>query len=114
MISHRYKLIFIHQRKAAGISIITSFGLMPSQKDWHVFNDGALSTDPLWSDRESVYGGYVVAACIRNPWDRFISGWKYLNSTKKKPIMSVLNNLPKSGHDYRHLTRPQSSTLFDA
>lgn len=27
--------------------------------------------------------------------------------------MDVLRNLPKEGHDYRHVTRLQSETLFD-
>jgi hypothetical protein len=43
MISHRYRCIFVHQRKCAGTSIIRAFGLGPEHPDWHVANDGVLA-----------------------------------------------------------------------
>ncbi len=50
---------------------------------------------------------------MRNPWDRFISGWRYCASTKDRPLLDVLENPPQDGHDYRHLTRPQHTILCD-
>ncbi|MCI5142064.1 MAG: hypothetical protein D3909_10155 [Candidatus Electrothrix sp. ATG1] len=113
MISHHFKCIFIHQRKNAGSSIISSFGITPEQKEWHIFNDGVLSENPDWKEKLSFYNDYFVFSVIRNPWDRFISGWKYCESTRNKELIDVINDLPKTGHDYRHLTRPQIEILLD-
>ena len=109
MICHRTRVIFIHQRKCAGTSIIRAFGISPRQKEWHLYNDGVLG--PEFDQRPA---DYRVVAVVRNPWDRFVSGWKYCKSTRGKPIREVLRVLPKEGHDYRHLTRPQHATLFRA
>jgi hypothetical protein len=114
MISHEYKCVFIHQRKCAGTSIIRSFGLSPKQADWHLYNEGSLTLEPeSWDSVVKNHPGYLVFSVVRNPWDRFVSGWKYCQSTRDRSILDVLNNLPQEGHDYRHLTRPQSAILFD-
>lgn len=70
-------------------------------------NDGVLSLE-----YESA-PSYFKFAVVRNPWDRFVSGWKYLESTRNRSLREVLTNLPQTGKDYRHLTRPQHSTLYD-
>ena len=113
MISHKYRCIFIHQRKSAGCSIITSFGITPDEPDWHIFNNGTLSEE--WRQRHELAGGYTVFTVVRNPWDRFVSGWKYLAALRDRPLLDVLRNLPppETGHDYRHLTRPQLDILLD-
>jgi chondroitin 4-sulfotransferase 11 len=107
MISHDYKCIFIHQRKCAGCSIIDTFGFDVADPEWHFMNDGVLSLE-----YESA-PSYFKFAVVRNPWDRFVSGWKYLESTRNRSLREVLTNLPQTGKDYRHLTRPQHSTLYD-
>lgn len=113
MISHTYKCIFIHQRKCAGTSIIRSFGLTPKNPEWHTFNNGTKSDAPeSWSVAEEKYSEYMVFSVVRNPWDRFVSGWKYCPSTRDREIIDVLRNLPEEGHDYRHLTRLQSEILY--
>jgi Sulfotransferase family len=114
MISHLYRCIFIHQRKTAGCSIISSFGITPEHREWHLFNDGTLSEE--WTHRQESARDYVVFTVIRNPWDRFISGWKYLAATRNRPLLEVLQDLPaeSTGADYRHLTRPQVDILMDA
>jgi len=114
MISHRHRCIFIHQRKTAGCSIIASFGITQAQPDWGPFNDGTLGED--WKHREESARDYVVFTVVRNPWDRFVSGWKYLAATRNRSLLDVLQNLPakQTGHDYRHLTRRQMDILFDA
>ena len=110
MISHAHQCIFVHQRKCAGSSIITSFGFGLDSPDWHFANDGVLSPD--WSANPELIHDYFKFAVIRNPWDRFISGWKYCESTRDRSLMDVLTKPPREGHDYRHLTRPQHLTLF--
>lgn len=108
MISHTYKCIFIHQRKCAGISIIRAFDLDLGNPDWHFMNDGTLSPE-----YPTAPAGYFLFSVVRNPWDRFISGWKYCASTRRRSLHDVLTNLPREGHDYRHLTRPQHAILYD-
>lgn len=108
MICHTYKCIFIHQRKCAGTSIIHAFGLDPDNPDWHFMNDGVLS-----AEYASAPAGYFRFSVVRNPWDRFISGWKYCATTRHKSLRDALTSLPREGHDYRHLTRPQHTILFD-
>jgi hypothetical protein len=108
MICHTYKCIFIHQRKCAGCSIIQSFGFEPGDPEWYYMNDGVLSPG-----YESDPSGYFRFSVVRNPWDRFVSGWKYLSATRHRSLRDVLANLPRDGADYRHLTRPQHTILYD-
>lgn len=109
MICHRHKSIFIHQRKCAGNSIIRAFDIDAENPDWHFMNDGVLSPD-----FKSAPTDYFIFAVIRNPWDRFISGWKYCATTRDRTLRDVLQNLPSKGHDYRHLTRQQYATLYNS
>ena len=114
VIDHSYKCIFIHQRKCAGISIIRSFGITPRQRKWHSLNDGVLSEEPdKWENTIIQYPHYLVFSVVRNPWDRFVSGWKYCRSTRQRDLIDVLRSLPVEGHDYRHVTRLQSAILYD-
>jgi hypothetical protein len=111
MICHKYKCIFIHQRKNAGTAIINSFGYTPDSAEWRRFNEGALSFG--WKFRGPVVRDYLVFAVARNPWERFISGWKYLPKYRNLSLDDVIEDLPQRGADYRHLTRPQLDTLVD-
>jgi hypothetical protein len=107
MICHAYSCIFVHQRKCAGCSIIRAFDLDPSMPDWHFMNDGILSPE-----YEAAPARYFRFSVIRNPWDRFVSGWKYLPSTRERDLHELLADLPREGADYRHLTRPQHAILY--
>ena len=112
MICDKYKCIFIHLRKNAGSSIIRSFGYKPKDREWNLFNEGTLS--PEWEEYRETIQNYLVFTVVRNPWDRFVSGWKYLSEYKKLSLDAVIANLPPEGHDYRHMTRPQMDVLVDA
>lgn len=117
MICHKYKCIFIHIPKVAGTSIITAFN-----KKWGtdetLFLLGGNCTENVneLKIHNNQYSDYVKFTVIRNPWDRFISGWKYCNSTKNKPLIHVLNDLPKrrhNPHDHDHLTRLQTDIIYN-
>ncbi|MEI4235346.1 sulfotransferase family 2 domain-containing protein [Roseovarius sp. D22-M7] len=86
MYSAEKKCIFVHQRKAAGTSIKTLFPDATAE-----FNDGIL--DPNWNTDSRITESFKFTV-IRNPWDRFVSGWKYLRSTRNRSIEDVLLNLP--------------------
>jgi len=109
MISRQHECIFIHQRKCAGMAVIATFGLRPDNPDYHYMNDGVLS--PEYALRPA---DYFIFSVVRNPWDRFVSGWKYCANTRLRTLRDVLLNPPQIGHDYRHVTRPQVDILFDA
>jgi hypothetical protein len=108
MIDRQHKCIFVHQRKCAGTSVIATFGLQPDDPDYHYMNDGALSAE--YAQRPS---DHFIFSVIRNPWDRFVSGWKYCASTRTRSLRDVLLDPPQTGHDYRHVTRPQVDILVD-
>lgn len=112
MICHEHRCVFIHQRKNAGTSIIQSFGFKPMSPEWRLFNNGTLSEE--WQRRDESAKDYLVFTVVRNPWDRFVSGWKYLPKYRDLPLDEVMADLPQEGHDYRHPTRPQLDILVDA
>jgi hypothetical protein len=109
MIDHAYRCIFIHQRKAAGASIISSFGLTTADANWHLYNSGVLS--PEWRKRTPAERRYFVFSVVRNPYDRVISGWQYLEALRDRSLKAALEKPPRRGHDYRHFTRPQIALL---
>lgn len=122
MISHEYKCVFLHQRKCAGTSICCAFGVewSPQNEDWDFMDGGVKSPD------DSKFKSYFRFSVVRNPYDRFVSGWKYCNGTKDRSLLDVLHNLPRNdpdatkesdpygerAHDYVHVTRPQYDILF--
>lgn len=120
MISHKYQCIFVHVRKAAGTSIKKTFDDVPS----HELNQygGGLCSAAGWSLSDYYIRHYLKFTVIRNPWDRFVSGWLYCRSTKDRSIKDVLRRLPapwedsgigKVGHDFRHVTRLQTDMIAD-
>lgn len=54
---------------------------------------------------------------IRNPFDKFVSSWRYLKKYRDLPAASVLNNLPsrvQDFHDWHHITRTQHNCIADS
>lgn len=94
MISHKYKCIALHQRKAGGTSIKAIFDdVLPDSPEREYLNEGAL--DPDWSQTDPVIRGYFKFVVVRNPYDRFVSGWKYCNTTRNRPLIDCLRYLPE-------------------
>ena len=121
MISHLYKRIFVHQRKCAGTSICCALNIPWSRDshDWHFMDGGVNSDDSLIAPH------YFTFSIVRNPFDRFISGWKYCESkgSPRMTITDLLKDLPhrpadgddadsRVVHDYVHITRPQHEILY--
>jgi hypothetical protein len=92
MISHADRCIFVHQRKSAGTSVKALFPDATGE-DRGRFNDGVLS--PGWDPDDPLVRDYFKFTVVRNPWDRFVSGWKYLKSTRGMSLVDVLENLPR-------------------
>ncbi len=92
MISHRHRCIFVHQRKSAGTTVKALFP-DATGADRGRFNDGVL--DPEWHAGNPLVRDYLTFTVVRNPWDRFVSGWQYCASTRDRPIADVLANLPR-------------------
>jgi len=87
MISDAKKIIFIHIRKNAGSFFYSALG----EKN-ELLNNGVL--DSSWHEMKKKRPDYRVIAIIRNPWDRFLSGWRYCRSTRDIPIDQLLKWLP--------------------
>ncbi|MBP7243276.1 sulfotransferase family 2 domain-containing protein [Amaricoccus sp.] len=92
MISHAWRCIFVHQRKSAGTSVKAMFP-DATGADRGRFNEGVL--EPHWDEDDPTIRAYLKFTVIRNPWDRFISGWKHCRSTKHRSVLDVLENLPR-------------------
>ncbi len=92
MISHKYRCIFVHQRKSAGTSVKALFPDAVGE-DRRRFNNGVL--DPDWRPDNALIRDYHSFTVVRNPWDRFVSGWKFCRSTRDRPLLDVLANLPR-------------------
>lgn len=121
MISHDYRYIFIHQRKCAGMAITSALGASPESPDFHIFNDGTWSDNDLfahWYQHPEWTENYHIFAVCRNPWDRFVSGWRYLKETQDLGLDEVLDEIEAGNFDgnakvLSHLVRPQLAILQD-
>lgn len=111
MICHKYNCIFIHVPKNAGTSIINSFDMSWGPYETSFLLSGKHSPKEHWIEYALNYTDYFIFSVVRNPWEKFISGWKYCESTRNKSLDEVLNNLPQDGHDFIHLTRTQTDTI---
>ena len=116
MLLKKYSIIFVHQRKCAGSAI--KFALSELGQINSVLQDGLCDKD--WKTYQSHLNRYFKFCVIRNPWDRFVSSWKYLTAYQDLDVRSILEKLPEKKakssqerHDYRHLSQLQSDLIFD-
>jgi len=125
MISHKHKFIFIFQHKCASSSLKRA--LLKVDNFNKCFHHGAKSED-YKNNQMTKYSDYFVFANIRNPYERAVSSWMYLQRdflferqfTKGLSLKDTFKNLPKSNgkqdmsnHDYIHITQQQVDSLLD-
>ncbi len=86
LISHKYKVIFIHIGKNAGGSIIDKAGGV--LHEYMGDNDERLTLFvdiQKWRERyKAEFKEYFKFCFVRNPWDRLVSGYFYLQPRLKK------------------------------
>lgn len=91
MYSPKYNLIFIHNKKVAG----TSFKRAISSQDPYIqirrFDNGLLDDTfrAFVKDKRP-----MLVTITRNPWDRFMSAWKWGVSTRYRSVERVLRFPP--------------------
>lgn len=99
MINHQYKCIFIHNPHSGAKNIIHEF----YPKYWEDYNNNILinflsnGVNKSGNDYQTYlnqYSNYYVFACVRNPWDRFVEGWKSSRKLRNKTLDEVLDNMP--------------------
>lgn len=121
MISHEHKCIFVRMPKRASTSICRVFGMDWDNPDMHYMNEGPDSDEALSAPP------YFKFSVVRNPYDRFVSGWKFCEYTKDRPLLDVLRNLLRwhqvpvgfnfsdpatDFFAYTHITKPQHERLL--
>ena len=120
MISHKHKFIFIFQHKCAGTTLKS---VLEKHDAWNLeFHLGVKSYEYNDYDLEK-YKDYFIFAVKRNPYDRVVSGWKYLQNDLPSNVKRTLKrglsfkdtllNLPQKGHDYHHITQLQTENLIN-
>ena len=129
MIVHKYKCIFIHQRKNAGTSIIHALGSDLDVYRQNKYNDGCYFERQIKEIKNYKNKGYVVFCVCRNPWDKVVSGFKYLKKTgvlendctiiealqgKKQILQRGKSNIKcRKELVYSHLLQPQCDLIID-
>lgn len=110
MIDHRYKCIFIHTPQCAARNIVHEFygsywNETPKNPNVDFLSYGVTFSQNDYESYQTLYSDYYVFACVRNPWDRFINGWKFCESTKNLNFDTLLNNLPQFDNNFtiKHL-----------
>lgn len=86
-ISHKHRVVFLHNPKAAGTSIESALGIPHSAEALlctkylpdHVY---ALQHLPFQELKRKLHGTavwreYAKVTVVRNPWDRLVSDWKW-------------------------------------
>lgn len=100
-ISHTHKLIFIHNPKAAGTSIMNYFDMGDRKHD--IGESISKRYRKYWKD----YKKFMI---VRNPWDRFYSAYRY--SKIEESYYHSVNNTDKPIHPDYHLVNDKSFSHF--
>lgn len=81
MISHDYKLIFIHIPKCAGRSIVELFN---QRFDHHTANYYMQEYLPKFLN-------YELFTIVRNPYERYVSMWRYIKTHRRHHFEDIYN-----------------------
>jgi hypothetical protein len=106
VICHEARVVYIHQRKCAGHSIMAAFGKQADTPERHAFNNGTL--DERWSECPR---SYFLFSSVRSPYSRVVSAWQFLWPQRKRSLLEVLREPKLSPKQWRHLMRPQVAIL---
>ncbi len=111
MISHLHRAVFVHVPKTAGKTVLALFGLPLLGKDY----DGGLAHLELpyghrrLSELRARPGtaGYLRFGFVRNPWDRLLSAFAYLDAGGCNPFDAAYRekHLAVYGGDFGRFVR---------
>jgi hypothetical protein len=62
---------------------------------------------------EKKWSNYFIFTFIRNPYDRIVSGWNYVNNSNNKVAFKQFINMNVNSYDYWHAFMSQSRHLID-
>jgi hypothetical protein len=81
MISHKHKCVFTHVPKTAGKAVLAAFGLPLRKHDFRGDRhfDRVYGHHPLRAHTGHPTHDYFKFAFVRNPWDRVVSAFFYLD-----------------------------------
>ena len=75
---------------------------------------GAGDKERFIEQHPEVWSKALKWAVVRNPYDRAVSAWRYLEALRMRPLEEVLADPPtkeEALHEYNHFARPYSSML---
>jgi chondroitin 4-sulfotransferase 11 len=78
MIVHSKRLIFVHIQKTAGSSVRLAFREDPNPSEKHFF---ACQLRELYGTE--LWNAYFKFAFVRNPWDRLVSWWSNIETSRE-------------------------------
>ena len=89
--SHKYKLIFFHIPKCAGVSVRRAIGIDKTKHKFpHTNVSTALAIDVKYSTDDEIYNRYHKFTIIRNPFERMVSLYSF---RKKQGDLYIHANL---------------------
>lgn len=105
MINHQYKCIFIQTPQCGSRIIVNQFykdywNEFPKNPNIKFMNYGVNKNYDDYQSYINIYYDYYVFACVRNPWDRFVNGWKSNDLLRKKTFDEILNNMPTYNNSF--------------
>lgn len=115
LISDKHKFIFIHIPKTAGSSIKNN--ILPYCNDGQLKISGENFTDlngyhphvTISPKQVDVYKDYYKFACVRNPFQRYVSMWKFFKKRKPQEFNNI--NFEKFIDDIVHIKNKINSKL---
>ena len=91
--SERYKLIFFHIPKCAGVSVRRAIGIDKSKNLFpHKNVSTALAIDVRYSTDDEIYNSYHKFSIVRNPFERMLSLYSFRKKQGDLYIHANLND----------------------